>query len=81
MKIAAACLGNNIYRGAFAASVDGGEALRADNKLLNRFQRKLHYRSADGVVFVVDAVDRNVHVATARPVDCKHRNAALGRII
>ena len=65
VKTFAPRLSHHINRGSFTTPIDRGEPLRANHKFLNRFERELHHRPANGVVFVVDSVDRNVDVATA----------------
>ena len=48
---------------------------------MNSTQWQLHDRSADGVVLVVDPIDRDVDVAATRPIDTKYGNAVLGGIV
>ena len=55
--------------------------MRADNEFLNSFQWKLHHRAAYSVVLVIDPVDRDVHITTARTIRPKHCNAVLGGVI
>ena len=76
-----ALLGDHVDGGAFGAAVLGREALRADLEFLHGFQGKLHDRSADGVVLVVDAVDGDVDVAAAGAVDGENGVAVLGGIV
>src|SRR5581483_8435159 len=73
--------GNHVDGPAFRATVLRREALRADLELLHGFQRKLHDRSADGVVFVVNAVDCDINVASTFAVDGENRVTVLGWIV
>ena len=68
MIVVGAALGDHVDGGAFGASIFGGKTLGADLELLHGFQRKLHDRPADGVVFVIDAVHGDVDVAATRPL-------------
>ena len=81
MEILATGLGDYIDGGSFAASIDCGKALGANYKLLYRFERKLHHGSTNSVVFIVDAIDRDVHVTSARSVNAEDRDAILGWIV
>src|SRR5436190_22921951 len=77
MKLVAAGLSHDIHGGAFAATVDCRKALCADHEFLNRFERKLHHRPADGVIFIVNSVNCNVYVTAARSIHGEHGYAAL----
>src|SRR2546422_561902 len=74
-------LRNQVDGGAFRTPVGGREALRADHEFLNSLERKLHHRTADGVVFVVDAIDGYVDVAPALPIHREDCITVLGRVI
>ncbi len=81
VELVGAALGDDVDGGAFRAAVLSREALGADVKLLHGFKGKLHHRSADSVVFVVDAVDGDVDVASAVAVHGQDRVAVLGGIV
>src|SRR5262249_8363715 len=81
VKLVLAGLGDDVDRRAFAPTVGGGEALRADDEFLHGFERELHHRTADGVVFVINAVDGDVDVAPLSAVDAEDRIAHFGRVI
>src|SRR5262249_54839261 len=49
-------------------AVDRREALGGHLEFLHGFRRKLHDRAANRVVFVVDSVDADIHVAAALAV-------------
>ncbi len=65
VEVVAAGLGDDVEGGAFAAAVLGGETVGGYLELLDGLEGKLHDGAADGVVFVVDAVDGGVGVASA----------------
>src|SRR5581483_7743704 len=66
--VVGALFSDHIDGSAFGTAVLGGEALGADLKFLHSFERKLHHRSADGVVLVIDTIDGNVYIATTLAV-------------
>ena len=74
-------LGDHVDGGAFGAAVFSGEALGADLKFLDGFERQLHHRIAEGVVFVVNTVHGDVDVTAAGTVDGEDGVAVLVGVV
>src|SRR5262249_15597684 len=74
-------LGNHVDGSAGVASVDGREALRGNLEFLHGFGWHLHHRPADRIIFVVNTVNGDVHVASAVAIDGKDRVTVLGGIV
>src|SRR5205807_9338172 len=81
MEFLATGLGDYIDGGSLAATIHGRKALGANYKLLNRFERELHHRTADGVVLVVDSIDGDIDISAAGTIDPENCNAILCRIV
>ena len=81
MVIVRALFRDHVDRCAFGTPVFGGEALRTDLKLLDRFEGQLHHGSAHCVVLVVDAVHRDVDIAAVFAVDGENRVAVFRGIV
>ena len=81
MIVVRAGLSDHVDGRALGTAILRRKTLRADLEFLNRFQGKLHHRSANGVVLVVDPVDCDVHVATVGSVNRKNGITVLGGVI
>ena len=81
MPIVGSAFGDYVHGRAFATPVGRGETLRADIEFLNSPQWELHDRAADSVVFVIDAVHRDVHVAATRAIDPEYGNAVFRGVV
>ena len=81
MEISGAGFRNHINGSAFATTVHRREALRTYDELLNCFEWKLHHRATDGVVLVIDAINRDVNIAATRTINAENRYTILSRII
>ena len=79
--VVGARLGDHVDSSALRAAVFSGEALRTDLEFLNSLKRHLHYRTANGVVFVVYPVNRGIHITAVGTVNGKDGVAILGRIV
>src|SRR5438270_12717896 len=81
MEIVGARFGYHVDSGAGRTAIQSRKALRGNLEFLHGLGGKLHHGSTNGIVFVVNAVDSDIHVATAIAVHGKDRVAVLRRIV